>query len=205
MRRHLLPLAVAANITQAAHCRLDHVLLTFGILFLTYWQYYGTARAAIDCRTQRGQLPYVSDTDDLQSFKAVMASIERRWQKSDKEVFIAALILNPMAKNAIFKANQDFVLQNIFSMFETLWLRFYTTPIPQEFYQELDDYLKGVGFFQNMGARVREAEVKAISVCINYKTLFATLTFYLCSLSSLMYSYSGMVIHTAGGRRIGQL
>lgn len=33
VKRHLEPLAVAANITQANDCRLDQVLITFGFLY----------------------------------------------------------------------------------------------------------------------------------------------------------------------------
>ena len=33
IKNHLEPLAIAANITQSAFCRLDEVLLTFGVLY----------------------------------------------------------------------------------------------------------------------------------------------------------------------------
>ena len=36
IEQHLEPLAVAANVTQSAFCRLDEVLLTFGALMMNY-------------------------------------------------------------------------------------------------------------------------------------------------------------------------
>jgi len=38
MKKHLEPLALAACITQTVHCRLDQVLLVFGLLYAEYQQ-----------------------------------------------------------------------------------------------------------------------------------------------------------------------
>ena len=58
MKRHLEPLAIAANITQASFCRLDEVLLTFGYLVMQY---------------QKMQ----TDADDAAACASIIASIEK--------------------------------------------------------------------------------------------------------------------------------
>ncbi|KAF9026386.1 hypothetical protein BDZ89DRAFT_1040034 [Hymenopellis radicata] len=60
-KNHLEPLAIAANITQSAFCRLD--LLTFGYLF-------------------RHQSENLTDASDQPSKRAIIASIEKRWGKA---------------------------------------------------------------------------------------------------------------------------
>ncbi|GLB43960.1 putative protein of unknown function (DUF 659) [Lyophyllum shimeji] len=82
MTRHLRPLAIAANVVQAAFCRVDQVLLTFGYLVMQY-------RA-------------MTDEDDAVGCNAIVQSIERRWAKADQEVFIAAVILNPLYQTTPF-------------------------------------------------------------------------------------------------------
>ncbi len=78
MKHHLEPLAIAANITQSGHCRLDNVLLTFGALVLQYKD--------------------LNDEDELPVKQALIESIEKRWWKADRDVFVAAVILNPFIK-----------------------------------------------------------------------------------------------------------
>ncbi|KAI0073823.1 hypothetical protein K474DRAFT_1700112 [Panus rudis PR-1116 ss-1] len=78
MKMHLEPLAIASNISQAAHVRLDQVLLLFGFLFLRYLR--------------------LTDPDDENVREAMLNGIEARWKKADQDVFIATLILNPYHK-----------------------------------------------------------------------------------------------------------
>ncbi|KAF9058366.1 hypothetical protein BDP27DRAFT_1151824, partial [Rhodocollybia butyracea] len=75
IKNHLEPLAIAANITQSAFCRLYQVLLTLGSLYMHF---------------QR-----LTDPLDVDIRTAVLKSIEGRWKKTDQEVFIAAALLNP--------------------------------------------------------------------------------------------------------------
>lgn len=72
--RYLEPLAIAANITQAAHCHLYDVLLCFGMLYCQY-----------------SQLP----STEASMMNGILSSIGRRWDKSDQEIFVASLILHP--------------------------------------------------------------------------------------------------------------
>ena len=86
LKTHLEPLARAANVAQAAFCRLDQILLTFGSLFI----YYREIKAK-------------DPANDL-GCTAILNSIEKRWAKSDQDIFIAAIILNPFVKTAAFSA-----------------------------------------------------------------------------------------------------
>jgi len=63
MEQHLEPLAIAANITQAAHCRLDTVLLTFGSLIAQY-------------KTMVGR-------EDVVGCTAILESLEKCWLAAD--------------------------------------------------------------------------------------------------------------------------
>ncbi|CDO76574.1 hypothetical protein BN946_scf184831.g10 [Trametes cinnabarina] len=83
IKLHLEPFAIAVNLAQAAHCRLDQVLLIFGFLYHRF-----------------SRLP--SDIDDEESSSAVLKSLEDRWSKADQSVFVAAVILNPIYRLAPF-------------------------------------------------------------------------------------------------------
>jgi hypothetical protein len=64
--------------TQSAHCRLNQVLLVFGLLYREYTD-------------------MIFNTDaHTEPLHAILDSIEKRWAKCDQDVFIAALILNPV-------------------------------------------------------------------------------------------------------------
>lgn len=75
MKRHLEPLAIAANVTQAAFCCLDTVLLTFGFLVMQYKR--------------------MSDEGDRIASHSIISSLEKRWMAADQDIFIAAVIVNP--------------------------------------------------------------------------------------------------------------
>lgn len=84
VKHHLAPLAIAANITQSSHCRLDEVLLTFGALAMEFSK-------------------LIHDDDEELVKEALLKSIESRWEKSDQDVFVAAVILNLFIKvSALF-------------------------------------------------------------------------------------------------------
>jgi hypothetical protein len=63
MKRHLEPLAIATNVTQASFCRLDQVLLTFGHLVMQYKS--------------------LTDPEDTVGCAAIIESIEARWAIAD--------------------------------------------------------------------------------------------------------------------------
>ncbi|KDQ10783.1 hypothetical protein BOTBODRAFT_74233, partial [Botryobasidium botryosum FD-172 SS1] len=136
MKSHLQPLAVAANITQAANARLDQVLLTFGALFRAFSRLTGAADAG--ART------------------AVLESIEWRWSKSDHDVFIAALVLNPHIKiGPLNRASVNLTNAALFGLFTWLWERFYSCSAPDSLYSDTMNYLTGNGPYQSMGVYIQ--------------------------------------------------
>src|SRR5882762_6102668 len=141
MKRHLEPLAIAANITQALFCRLDTVLLTFGFLLMQY--------------------QHLTDDKDLDAAAAIMESLERRWAVADQQIFIAAVIVNPFYQGRPFA--QLYFLNNagIHALLGHLWTRFYQTLAPQEFYIELTEYLTCSGRYVNLGSHCGRASAEA--------------------------------------------
>ena len=131
MERHLEPLAVAANITQAAHCRLDTVLLTFGFLAVRY-------RAMVD-------------TEDLVGCAAILKSLEKRWLAADQDVFIAAVIVNPLFRTTPFIPGPCFIIAHVKSLLASLYLRFFLSEAPDVFYTEVHDFLMGSGRYSELG------------------------------------------------------
>ncbi|CDO73980.1 hypothetical protein BN946_scf185043.g29 [Trametes cinnabarina] len=89
MKLHLEPFAIAANVAQAAHCRLDQVLLIFGFLY-----------------HQFSHLP--SDLNDDVASSAVLKSLENCWSRSLPEFVVMKLedLLVQLWK-CLFRANSD--------------------------------------------------------------------------------------------------
>jgi hypothetical protein len=149
MKRHLEPLAIAANITQASFCRIDEVLLTFGYLVLQY------------------NKMMAEDPEDAPASRAIIESIESRWAKADQEVFLAAVILNPFYQSTPFATLNFLNNAGIRSLLTTLWTRFYRMQPPDEFYTQIADYLGRRGMFENLENEVNVAKVVCErTVCI---------------------------------------
>ncbi|KAH7919498.1 hypothetical protein BV22DRAFT_1090514, partial [Leucogyrophana mollusca] len=79
--KHIEPLSLAVNFAQAAHCRLDEVLIIFAYLCLRYQQLHNEG-----------------SSQDHDLIAVIIASLETRWSKCDQDIFIAAVILNPLYK-----------------------------------------------------------------------------------------------------------
>lgn len=137
MKRHLEPLALAANITQLTHVRPDQVLIVFGLLYAEY------------------QLVKVQDTD-LETavlINAIFASIKKRWAKTDQEVFMVALILNPLYKTKPFTYLDITTPAGLLELIKKLYRRFFGTLSlneSQQIFQELSDYLGDTGIYRNL-------------------------------------------------------
>jgi len=80
-----LPLLLTANVSQASHTWLDHILLTLGNLFRWYSDVSESAKFDEDLRL------------------GVINSLERRWKKTDQDVFIVAVFLNPYIRAKLFR------------------------------------------------------------------------------------------------------
>jgi hypothetical protein len=125
MKLHLQPLAIAANVTQAAFCRLDTVLLTFGFLIMQYQQ-------------------MTDEADDVAS-TSIISSLEKRWAAADQDIFIATVIVNPFFQAHPFGRHSRFVVGGIIDLLEHLYTRFFQERPPFMFGTELRDYLTAEG------------------------------------------------------------
>lgn len=132
MKSDLEPLAVAANVTQAAFCRLDTVLLTFGFLIMQY-QKMATGGN------------HIAST-------AIIASLEKRWMAADQDIFIATVIVNPFFRAVPFARHSRFVVSGIIILLESLYTRFFQERPPFSFSTELRDYLRAEGQYSALHA-----------------------------------------------------
>src|ERR1700731_2662559 len=128
MKNHLEPLARAANVTQTSHCHVNDVLLTFTFLYIQY--------------------SALINSEDLLAHNAVLSSIEQQWQKTDQEVFIAGVLLNPFHKACPFHAAPFSTMAGLYNLLYHLWMCFYNQDPPAELYGQLKAYLTGTQDFQ---------------------------------------------------------
>ena len=144
IKKILEPLAIAANVIQASHTRLDHVLLTLANLYRIY-----------------------SSTDggfDSELSEGVVRSIEKRWAKVNQDIYITAVFLNPFIRARIFHPS---ALTNsaLLSIVERVYEKLLRTSSNTDFMAAFLDYKDEKGEFtrdamhlQNMADR-SEAEV----------------------------------------------
>ena len=130
LERHLEPLAIAANTTQATHCCLDTVLLTFGYLVMQY-----CAMVA---------------PEDHVGCMAILNSLEKCWFVADQNVFIATVIVNPFYQTTPFAPHSHFINARIKSLLGSLYSRFFKAHPPNKFYTELHDFLMGSGHYSEL-------------------------------------------------------
>lgn len=142
----LEPLAIAANVSQATHTRLDQVLITLGNLFR---QYSNTESPIFD--------------EDLRL--GVLKSLEKRWKKIDQDIFIVAVFLNPYIRAKLFK--QQFLTEaQLYIIVERLYERLMRCRADLGFMDAFDDYKRSMGEFsdENMSLAVMKAKFSQ-SVC----------------------------------------
>ena len=125
---------MATNVSQASHCRLDQVLLVFCLL----QQHY--------TRLKREQ------PEDVAACNAILDSLEKQWAKADQDVFIAAVILNPLHKVAPFTKIISFSSAGIYTLLSRLWTRFYHEQPPSGLLAEMRDYFDNKGRYEFMAA-----------------------------------------------------
>jgi hypothetical protein len=122
----LEPLAIAANITQAPHTRLDHVLLTLGNLYRIY-----------------STLEFDGDVRD-----AIISSLEKRWAKADQEVFIVAVFLNPYIRRRCF-SRAALTEAELYNMVAHIFERIFGQKADIGLLKAFTDYSKGQGEFSD--------------------------------------------------------
>ena len=130
IKNFLEPLAIASNITQADSARVDTVLITFAFLYIRYSK--------------------LTEAEDTKARDAILESIERRWLKTDQDVFIAGILLNPFHKARPFCAAPFSTVAGLYNLLHRLWKRFYYQDPPAELYGEYKAYINGTGDFQAM-------------------------------------------------------
>lgn len=105
--------------------------------------------------------------------RAVIASLEKRWNTADHDVFIASVYLNPFVKNAAFNTNLErFVPMRKTELLERLYKRFMPghTLSSHEMWQNSQDYENNKGHYTLMAEsihRIRsgaEANVSTIQL-----------------------------------------
>jgi len=121
----LYHLAVANNITQASHVRLDHVTITLGNLYRIY-----------------------SDPDfEAPVRDCILASLEKRWAAADQDVFILAVLFNPYIRAHCFSTSQ---LSHgvLYDMAERVFRRLFGPEEPGlKFMLDFDQYIDGTGVY----------------------------------------------------------
>ncbi|KAH9162790.1 ribonuclease H-like domain-containing protein [Lactarius sanguifluus] len=130
IKSFLEPLAIASNITQADNAHVDIVLTTFGFLYIRYSK--------------------LLEAEDIKARDAILESIERRWLKTDQDVFVAGVLLNPFHKARPFRAAPFSTVAGLYNLLHRLWRRFYYMDPPTELYIEYKAYISGTGDFQAM-------------------------------------------------------
>ncbi|EPQ58521.1 hypothetical protein GLOTRDRAFT_37090 [Gloeophyllum trabeum ATCC 11539] len=140
---HLQPLAIAANVTQSVHCRLDEVLLTFAFLVKQYLE---------------------QPVEDEAVKHVVINSLKTRWGKTDQDVFIATVILNPFVKTGAFKQIRIFTRAGIAILLHHLWHHFYPdTTVSSTLKTEIDNYLDNKGQYSDLQEYTEMIQVQAVS------------------------------------------
>jgi hypothetical protein len=131
--------------TQSAICRLDEVLFTFGWLYMEFSK--------------------LTDTVDKDIKKAVLASIEKRWDKCDQEVFLAAAMLNPFIGTSAFKPLPFLNVIGIISLFSRLYKRFFGSEPPADvMMSNVKDYFNNWGIFQGFPTMKNAILIQAATV-----------------------------------------
>lgn len=96
----------------------------------------------------------MNDPEDIPGRDAIIASLEKRWSKSDQEIFIAAVIVNPFYRMEPFAKKLEFTNARVVDLIERVWIRLHSRPAksdtpqqneeispPREFFQQLLDFI----------------------------------------------------------------
>jgi len=90
------------------------------------------------------------NAEGIKAHDAILASIEWCWLKTDQDVFIAGVLLNPFHKAKPFHVAPFSTLAGLYNLLHRLWKRFYYEDPPAELYVEYKTYINRTGDFQVM-------------------------------------------------------
>ncbi|CDO78287.1 hypothetical protein BN946_scf184674.g9 [Trametes cinnabarina] len=152
---HLRPLAVATNILQARHTRMDHVLLMLGNLY----RLYDTDNVELDVRER------------------MLARLELRWKKgagSDQPLFILAVFFNLYIRGYCFD-REALPPSDIYNMAIQAFTRFFDVPPGPDFTDTLVDYSQNSAEFTNelMGLAAKEQSARDKGMYIDVVELWS--------------------------------
>ncbi|KAJ2986487.1 hypothetical protein NUW54_g9747 [Trametes sanguinea] len=138
---HLRPLAVATNILQARHTRMDHVLLTLANLYRIY------------------------NTEDIEPDvkDRMLSRLELRWKKGagqDQDLFILAVFLNPYVRGYCFD-REALPPAEVYTMATQAFKRFFGTVPNADFTDALVDYSQNVKEFADEAMGLADKERSA--------------------------------------------
>ncbi|KAI0087464.1 hypothetical protein BDY19DRAFT_859013, partial [Irpex rosettiformis] len=142
-------------------------------------------------------------------------------EASDQDVFIAAVILNPVHKTRPFRKCHWFSLGLISVLMARLYSRFFGNPVPQELLPEVAEYLQDKGFYyhlkayQNLYVQSQDNTVCSfISICVSRSinadisggtltplACIATHLFSVCPNSASCERLFGLLKHTMASLR----
>jgi hypothetical protein len=94
----------------------DIVLITFAFLYIQYSK--------------------LLEEEDIKARDAILESIEQQWLKTDQDIFIAGILLNPFHKARPFHATPFSTLAGLYNLLLCLWKCFYYNDLPAELYGE---------------------------------------------------------------------
>lgn len=141
VKRHLEPLAVAANATQSDFARLDVVLVTLVNLYHKFCD------------------PLLDEA----VCEVVRSSLEKRWAKADQEVFILAVVLNPSLRVSCFAPGSPYrQFPKLWACVRKIFRRFYGEEPNGDFRRAFHDYVQCVGEWsnENMGLNQHQDQAK---------------------------------------------
>lgn len=107
--------------------------------------------------------------EDPAGCDAIIASIEARWAKSDQQVFVCAVLVNPFYRTTPFAPLSCFNHAHICVLLTRLYTRFYGEQPNPLFMTHAFDFLNGTGFFQHLDSQIAyEIETAAREVNFHY-------------------------------------
>ncbi|CDO72497.1 hypothetical protein BN946_scf184980.g38 [Trametes cinnabarina] len=131
---HLKPLAIATNILQASHARLDHVLLTLANLYRIY----------------------TSDSVEEDVRNHMLSRLELRWKKGagrDQSLFVLAVFFNPYIRGYCFN-RAVLPPATLFQLASDAFARFYDRTPDPAFTDALIDYSQQRAEFSDENMRL---------------------------------------------------
>jgi hypothetical protein len=122
----LEPLAIANNVTQATHTRIDHVTITLGNLYKTY------------------NKPQLEEPIRMK----ILGSLEKRWAAADQDVFILSVVFNPWIRTCAFNCEALTRMQLIF-MADRVFKRLFEMEPDFRFMSQFTNYCDKAGAYSN--------------------------------------------------------